>query len=354
MPTAPCPLEVSADQPRKPEQAVSRWPHWLAWLLVCAAFSQIWVGSAVTTYNAGTAIKDWPTTDGHWFYPPRLWLAAAWDLFLAYGHRLLGALVIMITITLGVVLWVVDRRKWMRWLATAAVAGVLLQEAFGGLRVLSGELLPAKFHGCTAPLLLGLCATLVTLTSAAWQTPVRPSPLAAGPSPFAARLALAVTLAVYVQIVFCSQLRHLAPDAEPGWCVFWLWLVLILGGLIALGLVGLLIRVLRQVRRQPMIVRRVGLLGALFLAQLVLAAGTWVTNYGWPTWFADHLWHVRYTIVAEGRLQVVMTTAHAACGSLTLAASLSLTLWSLRLLRGPPALWRNEGKGGRGKRGNEK
>ena len=42
-----------------------RWPHRLAVLLVCVVFPLIWVGGLVTTYDAGMAVPDWPTTYGY-------------------------------------------------------------------------------------------------------------------------------------------------------------------------------------------------------------------------------------------------------------------------------------------------
>ena len=75
-------------QPRSP------WPHRLAVLLVCATFPLIWVGGLVTTYDAGMAVPDWPTTYGYnlFLYPWQTWLAGPWDLFIEHGHRLLGSL----------------------------------------------------------------------------------------------------------------------------------------------------------------------------------------------------------------------------------------------------------------------
>ncbi len=342
--------------PRDPP--VDPWPHRLAWVLVCATFPLICWGGLVTTYDAGMAVPDWPSTYGYWgYYPVRAWLAV-WDLFLEHGHRMLAQLVGLVTIALAVVFWRVEPRRWMRWLGVAAVAGVVFQGTLGGLRVIADERLLAKVHGCTAPLFFALCAALVTLTSRRWidlrssdllqkgTVPFslrenRDSPLRENrDSPQAARrlrrLSLAVTLALYVQIVLGAQLRHVSPNGGIGWFELWVWLKLIAAGLITIGVVWLLIHVRRNLPEVPGIVRRAKLLSALFFVQLVLGAATWVTNFGWPAWFTNYIWAVQYTVVAEGRLQVVITTAHAALGSLNLVGSLSLTLWSRRLLRGGP------------------
>ncbi|MFH1266415.1 MAG: COX15/CtaA family protein [Planctomycetota bacterium] len=318
-------------EPDTTRQPISPWPHRLAWVLACATFFLLYVGGSVTTYNAGMAIPDWPTTEGAWFYPVGKWLAADWDLFLQHGHRMLAQAVGLITIALAVTLWRLDTRKWMRWLAVAAVAGVVFQGVLGGLRVRGDELVLAKVHGSTGPLFFALTAALVALTSTRWQQggPARAHP-AARPLH---RLATVCVLALYVEIVLSVPLRHVSLLDAPGWFVLWVWLKLIATGLTAVGVLWLFVHVARRVNTEAMVVRRAQLLVALFVAQLLLGAGTWVTNLGWPLWFREYFWPMVYTVVAEGRLQAVTTTVHAAAGSLNLVVALSLALWSRRLLK---------------------
>jgi len=322
---------VSRRKRKVPKQAAGRWPHRLAWVLACAVFPLIWVGGLVTTYSAGMAVPDWPSTYGYWIYLPwRLWVAA-WDLFLEHGHRTLAQVVGLITIALAVAVWKTDRRKWMRWLGVAAVAGVVLQGTIGGLRVLGDEVLLAKVHGCTAPLFFAFCASLVILTSPRWQRPEGPKPHAG--VRWLHVLSLGAVVGVYALIVLGAQLRHSPPDAEPAWAVLWVWLKLIAAAVVAIGVVGLLVFVLRRGRDEPMIVRRAKLFAGLLLLQLLLGAGAWVTNYGFPAWFRNYFWTINYAPVQEGPLQVWTTTAHAAIGSLNLVAALSLMLWSRRWWR---------------------
>lgn len=316
------------------------WPQGLARLLTCATFLLINVGGTVTTYDAGMAVPDWPTTQGDWFYPLPKWAAADWDVFLEHGHRMLGAAVGIAVIALTVALWRLDRRKWMRWLGLAALGAVILQGVIGGFRVLGDELLLAKVHGCTAPLFFALCVSLVVLTSRRWQQDDGPKEHRAARGLH--RLALALTVALYLEIVLGAQLRHVPPDGPPGWSVLWVWLKLITAGLIAVGVVWLMIHVLRRVSTEAMLVRRAKLLAALLFLQLLLGAGTWVANIGWPAWirayvpawFKDHVLTTASTVQAVGAWQVLTTTTHAAVGALSLVAALSLMLWSRRLLRG--------------------
>ena len=287
------------------------------------------VGGTVTTYRAGMAVPDWPTTEGYWFYPLPKWLEADGDVFLQHGHRMLALLVGLMAIALAVVLGRLDPRPGVRWLGVAALAGFVVQAVLGGLRVLTGEILLAKVLGCTGPLFFALAAALVTLTSPRWHQGARPKKLPAARRLHA--LAVAVTLALYLQIVLGAQLRHVPPVEALGWFVLWVWLKLILAGLILAAVVWLLIDVRRHAA-EPMLVRRAGFLVALCSGQLVLGAATWVTNYGWPLWFKTYVRPLPYTVVAEGALQVVTTTLHMAAGSLCLVAALSLVLWSRRRL----------------------
>jgi len=342
------------------------WLHRTAWLLAVATFPLIWMGGLVTTYGAGMAVPDWPNTYGYnlFLYPLESWLAV-WDVFLEHSHRLIGAAVGFITIALAVLLWKLDERRWMRWLGVAAIVGVLFQGTLGGLRVIGDELLLAKVHGCTAPLFFSLAVALVVFTSPAWRT-------GSGQLPGGRRLAwwaLAATVGIWVQIVLGAQLRHIPPLAALGWFVLWVWLHLIVAGLLLAGIVTLLFLVRRQsavvesgsvaepkrseagtdspagtaaresivqsdVRR---IRRRAAWLLGLFSLQVVLGLATWVTNYGYPAWFTNYLMALQYTVVAEGRLQAVTTTAHVGVGSLALVSALTLTLWLFRSMSHAPS-----------------
>ena len=77
-------------------------PHRWAVGVACATFPLIWVGGLVTTYDAGMAVPDWPSTFGYnlFLYPWTTWFFGPWDLFIEHGHRLLGALVGLLTIGL--------------------------------------------------------------------------------------------------------------------------------------------------------------------------------------------------------------------------------------------------------------
>lgn len=416
-------VDRSIAKPLKdPTVSFSPWPHRLALLLAIVVFPLIWMGGTVTTYDAGMAVPDWPTTYSSWFYPIHLWLAV-WDVFLEHGHRLLAQLAGVLAILLAIAIWRTDDRKWMRWLGVLIVVGVVAQGTLGGIRVWAGaqqglwawgnDRLLARIHGCIAPLYFGLCAAVVAWTSRPWRqadSPARHSDrseesqhveeilrrvqndrllLCASPestggrstSSGLLRLAWLVTAAIYLEIVLGALLRRpsaglgivgdarlwgwlqsLLLDQVATWFELCVWLKVINAVMIGVGSAWLVVGVLRQAgplspwerarvraasdeaallspatpfavgEGRALVARRAKWFAAIVSLQLILAAATWVTNYGWPAWFTRYIWPLESSLTAQGRLLVLVTTAHAAIGSLTLVAALSLTLWLSRLL----------------------
>ena len=305
--------------------------HRTAWLLAVSTFPLIWLGGLVTTYRAGMAVPDWPGTYGYllfFLYPLDLWLGV-WDVFLEHSHRMLGALVGIFAIVLAVVLWRWDPRPGMRWMGVAAVVFVSVQGTLGGVRVLVDEVLLANIHGCTAPLFFALCTALVTLTSSRWLNDNGPE-RRHGSWQFR-RLAVVALTAVYVQIVLGAQIRHLPPNAGPGWFTLWVWLHVI-AAFVVLGL-AVWVSIVAGRLNEPFVLRRARWLLGLVGLQVALGLATWVVNWGFPMWFEDYILTVEYTVVAGGPLQAWVTTTHVAVGSLTLVTALSVVMWSGRLLR---------------------
>ena len=81
------------------------WPHLVACLLVAVTAVLLCFGALVTTYEAAMAVPDWPATYGHnlFLFPFAEWFWGPWDLFLEHGHRLLGALVGLLSLVLAAV-----------------------------------------------------------------------------------------------------------------------------------------------------------------------------------------------------------------------------------------------------------
>lgn len=315
----------------RPVQLESPWPHRLAVVLVCATFPLIWVGGLVTTYDAGMAVPDWPTTYGYnlFAYPWTTWVAGPWDLFIEHGHRLLGALAGMLTIALTVAVFLRDPRLWMRFAVVSALCLVIGQGVLGGARVIQDERQLAKLHGCIGPLFFAVATALAVVTSGLWKT--CPAMQA---SPYARklhRLALLTAGLAYLQLVFGANLRHIAVTATVTDFRAALFFHLAGAAAVAVHVLLLSIHVVRRFSGEPALRRPAIVLAVLVALQLALGGGSWLVKYSLPA-VLDRVEVLRgFTIENEGLVQSLTVTAHTAGGSLILAVSVLLALRSLRL-----------------------
>lgn len=327
------------------------WPFRLALLLALVTFVLIWVGGLVTSYDAGMAVPDWPGTYGYnlFLYPWQTWITGPWDVFVEHGHRLLGALAGVLTILLVLAVFRWDQRVWVRHFSLGALAAVILQGCLGGFRVLLDDRQLAMLHGCAAPAFFALSVALCVVTSRTWknpssmlsaaarQVPRPPGTGAAAPDSMFSRVTLATTVAAYVQLVIGALVRHVPVPSSPSFIRLTLLAHLIVAGVVA-ALIGVAAwLVFRGRNRHPALRVPAGMLVALILCQLVLGCAAWVVNYDWPTWMPELPITARYTTIeSRTSLRPVTVTAHAAMGSLVVAASILLTLRAYRLLRAKP------------------
>ena len=306
-------------------------------MLAAAIFPLIWVGGLVTTYDAGMAVPDWPTTYGYnmFLYPWQTWLYGPWDLFIEHGHRLFAATVGLLTIVLVVVLFRSERRAWVRRLGLAALALVLFQGWLGGMRVRLDARLLAQLHGCVGPAFFALAAALSVFTSQRWRT-LEHAPRTADRR--AARLATITTALDNLQLLLGSQLRHVSPGSSdtslfPAAVLMHLFVAL----MVVVHACLLAARLGGRHSRDAWLAKPARWLAALVFVQIALGCGTWVVKYGWPAWAAEYSWTAGYVVTRESLLQALVTTAHVATGSLILVTSLTVALRCWRLSRAPLA-----------------
>src|SRR5687767_7933904 len=175
----------------------SPWPHRIAVILACSTFPLLFIGGLVTSKGVGLAVPDWPTTFGHnmFLYP---WSKMVGGIFYEHSHRLIGAVVGLLTVGLGAALWRAGGP--LRWLGLAAVATVVVQGVLGGLRVVLLQGTLAILHGCLAQAFFGLLVAIALLTA---QTA---PPSRRGLSSSTRALTMATAALVYLQIVFGALL----------------------------------------------------------------------------------------------------------------------------------------------------
>ena len=296
----------------------------------------------VTSKNVGLAVPDWPTTFGYnmFLFPVSKWVGG---ILFEHTHRLIASAVGFLTIILAIWLWRNESRRWVRNLGLVALAGVILQGILGGLRVtmLKDEI--GILHACVAQAFLALLVVIAIVTTTFWRSlpgisinPKRFAPIRA--------LAIAITLAIYVQLALGATMRHQhrdlsildfptangawIPDASPAalakinaWRdarglsdvdAFQIWLQMthrFVALLIAIGVIAFCSRVWKDARQFPTLKRLSTWWVAFLFVQLTLGAWT--------------IWSNKAADVA---------TAHVAVGALMLSFGVSISAICWRLV----------------------
>ena len=281
-----------------------RLAHRLAVLTAAVTCLLIVFGGLVTNTGAALAVPDWPTTFGHnmFLFPPA---GMVGGVFYEHSHRLLGALVGLLTVALAAALWRAGGR--LRALGVVAVVAVVLQGVVGGLRVLLTTETLAMVHGPVAQAFFALIVALALATS---------SRMAIAPPAFdGATRALAVVTAglVYLQIVLGALLTHAG------------YLVAHLAGAVAVFVVAPLATA--RLRRGGDVVAVPAARAALVLLglQLLLGAGSYLARF-------SAIW------IPGGQLTMLaLPVAHRLVGGLLLAAAVVLAVRVLAAARSMPA-----------------
>jgi heme a synthase len=293
---------------------LSPWPHRLAVVLSCATFPLLFIGGLVTSKGAGLAVPDWPTTFGYnmFLYP---WSEMVGNILYEHSHRLVASCVGLLTIALALALWLHEQRAWLRWLGVAALLLVIAQGILGGLRVVLLQNTLAIIHACLAQAFFALAVGLALFTSREWASEPTQAPITDNGRLY--RLGAITTALIYLQIIFGAVLRHTGERLDAH---------LVVGGLVALHVILLILRVTKYHAARLKVGRLACSLGILLLVQLLLGVGSYLAKF-------TTLLRLPMDMV------VLLTTTHLIVGALMLVTSLALTLRSYRLSDRPkPAM----------------
>src|SRR5437588_5178938 len=184
----------------------NNWLNGFAWLTCVATLLLICSGGMVTSKNVGLAVPDWPTTFGYnmFLFPISRWVGG---ILFEHTHRLMGSLVGFLTIILATWLWLSDDRRWVRSLGVIALAGVIFQGILGGLRVTTLRDEIGIFHACVAQAFLALIVLIALMTTNFWRSVSNTVVDRASIKPVQT-LAMAITVAIYVQLALGATMRH--------------------------------------------------------------------------------------------------------------------------------------------------
>src|SRR6202795_693885 len=178
--------------------------HRFAVFTVCWTVLLFVAGALVTSKDAALSVTDWPTSHGT-LVPPLSSLQGG-DLF-EFSHRAVAGGLGILTLVLAVLLWVKERRLWLRWLGVVAVLGVAVQAILGGQVVirLLHYWLPV-IHACFAQIVFGAVLSIAVFTSK-WWVSERPQLEDSG-TPSIHFVAILNAAVIYLQVILGAGFRH--------------------------------------------------------------------------------------------------------------------------------------------------
>lgn len=277
-----------------------------AWTAACATLLLLAAGGLVTSYVAGMAVPDWPSSFQYnmFLYPLSRMTGG---IYFEHTHRLLGSLVGLTTLALALHLSFTPHPRALKGLSWLAFACVTFQGVLGGLRVTENSLKLATFHGILGQTVFALIVALAVLLTPGFR-------LGAGAKrvPGAATDLMVTTWLiplVLLQISLGALVRHFHWGLHLHIAMA---VVVLFAGLVAGVRAWGMHPELRPLARAGMDLVQV--LGV----QFVLGFAAWVA-----TGAAGEETPLYMTLIA---------TAHQTVGALVLASAVRLMLWSWRLL----------------------
>lgn len=245
-----------------------------------------------------------------------------------HGHRVVAEIVGLLTIVVAVWTWLVDKRRWMRGLTLAAVAGVVFQGVLGGLTVLN--FLPPAIstaHATVGQTMFCVLAAIAVFTSRSWLE----EPRQLIPRHEARKLLGHSWMLIgflYLQLILGALFRHVwtkwGPPGDGRWPVHRIVHVFlyphILNAILVAGLVLYVsLRALSKHSDIPYLRRPAIWMLLLLIAQLVLGVGAYLLRV------VEGINEVQPTLGL-----VIITVAHLGVGALILALAVVLTIQTHR------------------------
>jgi len=271
----------------------------------CVAFIVITAGALVTSNDAGLSVPDWPTSFGYLVKVPHF----VGGVRYGWSHRMVAGTLVSLTLAIAVWTLLVERRRWLRWLAVGAFCTVIAQATLGGLTVLL--LQPpwiSTAHATMAQTFFCIAVAIALFTGRRWiEEPSRVDFDSRRPSLFT--LTLLSIFLLYVQLILGGMFRH----HGMSW-----WPHVVHAVLVAFVLSWTAIRAISVYSDIDAVRRPAILMLSLLITQLCLGFTAFLTRVAWGR------------NAAQPELPMVAATvAHVAVGALLLATTvvLSIQVW---------------------------
>jgi cytochrome c oxidase assembly protein subunit 15 len=276
--------------------------HAFAVFTACATLVVITAGALVTSNDAGLSVPDWPTSFGYLVKVPHFVGGVRYE----WSHRMVAGT--LVTLTLAIAIWtlLVERRRWMRWLALGAFFTVIAQATLGGMTVRFFQ--PpwlSTAHATVAQTFFCIAVAIALFTGRKWVEE-RPQVEVDSRRPSLASLTLLSIFVLYVQLILGGMFRH----HGMSW-----WPHVLNAVTVSFVLAWTTVRALSVHSRIDAVRRPAIVMLSLLITQLCLGFAAFLTRVAWG----------RDTAQAELPM-VVSTVAHVAVGALLLATTVVLAI----------------------------
>lgn len=280
--------------------------HWFAVFVACATVVLLIAGALVTSNDAGLSIPDWPTSFGS-FSVPHLHGGVQYE----WSHRAIAFSTGLLTIGIAVWTWISDRRRWMKGLALAALATIIVQGILGGLTVLYFQPpMVSSAHAAVAQTFFCIACAIALFTSRSWveESSVEGTSELGRDSrhPSLLTLSFLSIFILYAQLILGAMFRHHGMS----------WLPHVLNApVVAVIITWTAVRALSRYSESAAIRRPAIAMLSLLIAQLFLGFLAFMTRVEWGR------------DAAQPELPMVISTvAHVVTGALLLASTVILTI----------------------------
>jgi cytochrome c oxidase assembly protein subunit 15 len=271
----------------------------------CATFVVITAGALVTSNDAGLSVPDWPTSFGYLVKVPHFVGGIRYE----WSHRMVAGTLVSLTLAIAIWTLLVERRRWLRWLAVGGFCTVIAQAVLGGLTVLFFQP-PAvsTAHATVAQTFFCIAVAIALFTGRKWvEEQPRVKVDSGRPSLFT--LTLLSVFVLYVQLILGGMFRH----HGMSW-----WPHVANAVIVSFVLAWTAIRAISVYSSIEAVRRPAIVMLSLLITQLCLGFAAFLTRVAWG----------RDSLQPELPM-VASTVAHVAVGALLLATTviLSIQVW---------------------------
>ncbi|MGB8731151.1 MAG: COX15/CtaA family protein [Candidatus Sulfotelmatobacter sp.] len=268
----------------------------------CAAFVVITAGALVTSNDAGLSVPDWPTSFGYLVKVPHFVGGIRYE----WSHRMVAGTLVTLTLTIAIWTLLVERRRWLRWLAVAAFCTVIAQAILGGLTVLLFQP-PAvsTAHATVAQTFFCIAVAIALFTGRKWVEE-QPRVEFDQRRPSLSTLTLLSIFVLYVQLILGGMFRH----HGMSW-----WPHVANAVIVSFVLAWTAIRALSVYSQIEAVRRPAIVMLSLLITQLCLGFTAFLTRVAWGK-----------DAVQPELPMVAATVAHVAVGALLLATAVVLAI----------------------------